>query len=515
MRVTFLCLTALVILCSCKEEKPLVRTSIAGIALIPIPNQVDAREYGFLLDENTKIQVKDTTQLGALSIVLKNALAGSSFSLPITSNSNTSNVLRLDLVSQDSITNTEGYVLDVNSDVVAIAGSSPEGIFRGIQTFSQLLPVKLLTSETSLDSLVIPGVKIVDAPHYEYRGMMLDVARHFFSVQQVKRLIDQMASYKLNTLHLHLADDQGWRLEIKSWPKLTEIGGSTAVGGGKGGFYSQEDYKEIVAYASNKFITIIPEIDMPGHTNAALASYPELNCDGKSPDLYTGMRVGFSSLCVDKEITYTFIDDVIGELAAMTPGEYIHLGGDESHSTPQEDYNYFLEKAFEIVQKHGKKVMGWEDIQSSKIAEDMILQHWQNEETIIKGLKKGARVVLSPANRMYLDMKYTKESQLGLTWAGYVEVDSAYAWKPKTLFDGKYQSQILGLESPLWSETITTTEDIEFLAFPRLIGHAEIGWSKENDRDWNTYKKRLAIHYDVLNAKKINFYKSAVVRTAD
>ena len=188
------------------------------------------------------------------------------------------------------------------------------------------------------------------------------MARHFFSVEDVKRYIDLIASYKINKLHLHLTDDQGWRIEIKSWPKLTEIGSTSAVGGDQGGFYTQAQYRDIVAYAKLHQITIIPEIDMPGHTNAALASYPELNCDGKARDLYTGMKVGFSTLCVDSEITYTFLDDVIRELVSLTDGDYIHLGGDESHVTPKEDYNLFLTKAQAIVKKYGKNVMGWEDI---------------------------------------------------------------------------------------------------------------------------------------------------------
>ncbi len=210
-------------------------------------------------------------------------------------------------------------------------------------------------------------------PKYGYRGAMLDVARHFFTVDEVKKYIDLLAMYKINKLHLHLSDDQGWRIEIKSWPNLTNYGGSTEVGGGPGGFYTQEEYIELVSYAQERFITIIPEIDLPGHTNAALASYPELNCNGKSPDLYTGTEVGFSTLCANKEITFQFLDDVIREISEITPGPYFHIGGDESHVTKEEDYITFINRSQDMVLKYGKKVMGWDEIQNADLKSILLL----------------------------------------------------------------------------------------------------------------------------------------------
>ena len=237
----------------------------------------------------------------------------------------------------------------------------------GIQTIRQLLPPQIESSEKTNSKWLIPSVILEDSPKYAYRGAMLDVARHFFEVDEVKQFIDYLAMYKMNHLHLHLADDQGWRIEIEAWPKLTSHGGKTEVGGGKGGFYTQEQYKEIVKYASNRFITIVPEIDMPGHTNAALSSYAELNCDGKATELYTGTKVGFSSLCTDKEITYTFIKDVLTELAALTPGPYLHIGGDESHATEKEDYLKFVNRVQGIVRETGKEMIGWDETASSQL----------------------------------------------------------------------------------------------------------------------------------------------------
>ena len=239
----------------------------------------------------------------------------------------------------------------------------------------------------------MPTGVIRDAPKYSYRGAMLDVSRHFFTVEEVKQYIDLLALYKINHLHLHLSDDQGWRIEIKSWPNLTEYGGRSEVGGMTGGFYTQEEYKDLVAYAQDRFITVVPEIDIPGHTNAALASYPELNCNGKTAELYTGIEVGFSTLCVDNEITFQFLDDVIREISAITPGEYFHIGGDESLSTNEEDYIVFIDKTQDIVEKYGKNVMGWDEIQSSNIKPNTIAQYWADADNATRRFEEGRKGV--------------------------------------------------------------------------------------------------------------------------
>lgn len=249
----------------------------------------------------------------------------------------------------------EGYSIKITEYLINVSSSTPAGIFMAIQTLRQLLPAQIEAKTTQEGPWEIATGSISDHPQYGYRGVMLDVARHFFTVDEVKRLIDLIALCKINSLHLHLSDDQGWRIEIKSWPKLTEHGGSLEVGGTPGGFYTQEDYTAIVEYAASRYITIIPEIDMPGHTEAALASYPELSCDGKFRELYTGTEVGFSTLCTDKAITYQFVDDVVREIAAISPGPYFHIGGDESYVTAMEDYVFFVDSIQQIVTKYGKK----------------------------------------------------------------------------------------------------------------------------------------------------------------
>jgi hexosaminidase len=405
----------------------------------------------------------------------------------------------------------EGYELVITEKLVKLMANQPAGLFRGVQTIRQLLPDEIESGSISSGPWLLGTGTILDYPSYEYRGAMLDVSRHFFGVEDVKQFIDLLAAYKINYLHLHLSDDQGWRIEIKSWPNLTAHGGSTEVGGGKGGFYTQEQYKDLVKYADERYITIVPEIDMPGHTNAALASYPELNCSGKATELYTGTRVGFSTLCTKKEITYKFIDDVIGELASMTTGPYIHIGGDESDVTPMKDYIPFINRAQEIVMKHGKRVIGWDEIAHSTLKPNTVVQYWSLAKNAKMGVDQGAKVLMSPAKQAYLDIQYDSTTTLGLHWAGYVEVDSSYNWNPAKLVPGITKEDILGVEAPLWTETITNMEELEYMVFPRLPGLAEIGWTPAAERNWDEYKVRLGKHGKRMQALEINYYPSPLV----
>lgn len=405
----------------------------------------------------------------------------------------------------------EGYDLTVTTDGVSIVASEPAGLFYGVQTLRQLLPWFIEYEAVRMDrnrSVTIPPVHIVDAPRYPWRGAMLDVARHFFTVGEVKRYIDLLAMYKMNRLHLHLADDQGWRIEIKSWPNLTAQGGSTEVGGGPGGFYTQAQYADLVAYAQSRFVTIVPEIDMPGHINAALASYPELNCNGVAPPLYTETRVGFSALCMDKDVTYTFIDDVVREIAAMTPGQYFHMGGDEVKTLTPEQYAAFVERVQAIVQAHGKALIGWDEVAATKLLPSSIVQHWRPKTTPRAAVEQGTNVVLSPGDHLYLDMKYDPSTMIGLTWAGQIDVRKAYDWEPDTLLDGVHGTAILGVEAPLWSETIANIREVEFLAFPRLAAVAEIGWTARERRGWDSFKARLGAQAPRWSALGVNFYRS-------
>ncbi|WP_224483860.1 beta-N-acetylhexosaminidase [Robertkochia aurantiaca] len=406
----------------------------------------------------------------------------------------------------------EGYELVVVPGSILITAATHEGLFRGMQTLRQAFPVHKVNQSANITSFNIPAFEIIDKPQYAYRGVMLDVSRHFFPVETLKRFIDQIAMYKINYLHLHLTDDQGWRIEIDSWPELTNKGGSSEVGGGDGGFYTKEDFREIVAYGQKHFLTIVPEIDMPGHTNAALASYPELNCSGESPELYTGTEVGFSSLCVRKEQTYVFIDDVVNEIAAMSPGRYLHIGGDESHATNEDDYIYFIERLNAILSKYNKTMIGWDEIANATLNREAVVQFWASEENAVKAVNKEHKLIMSPSKHIYLDMKYDSITPLGLNWAGYIEVDQAYNWFPAQILPGVSADQILGVEAPLWTETVTSVKDIEYMVYPRLMGLAEIGWSKPSDRNWNDYRERLIAHLPRLDSMGINYYHSPLLK---
>jgi hexosaminidase len=393
--------------------------------------------------------------------------------------------LQLDSAASEA---DEGYELDARRDGVTIRARTPAGLFWGVQTLRQLLPANLS------GALTVPGGTIKDWPRFAYRGVMLDVARHFFDVAAVKRFIDLSTMYKANYLHLHITDDQGWRIAIDSWPRLTEYGGGSEVGGGAGGFYTKADYSEIVAYAAQRFMTVVPEVDLPGHTNAALASYPELNCDGQAPPRYTGMEVGFSSLCVGKDLTYRFLDDVFGELAALTPGPYLHIGGDEATTLTPIDYATVVTKAQQIVASHGKTAIGWHEMAKANLVDGSVFQYWNTTFAALDlsaAVAAGHKVILSPANHAYLDQKYDDSSPLGLTWAGPTSVEKAYDWDPAAYLSGVDEGDILGVESPLWTETVTSMDDIEYLAFPRLAAIAEIGWSPLATHDWSAFRTRL------------------------
>ena len=494
----------------------------ASVRVIPKPASVDQRnDARFRLSPDTEIVVgRSSAEAASVANYLADLLRRSTgYSLPVVAHASSARhpVISLKLTQSGGLRG-EAYALRASGGAVRIEAGTSEGLFRAVQTLRQLLPAKVESASVQPGPWSVRSVRILDGPRFAWRGAHLDVSRHFFTVEEVKRYIDLISQYKVNVLHLHLSDDQGWRIVIDSWPRLATYGGSTEVGGGPGGYYTKADYRELVRYAADRYLTVVPEIDTPGHTNAALASYAELNCDGQAPPLYTGTDVGFSSLCVDKEITYEFLDDVIRELAELTPGRYIHMGGDEAHETQQDDYVRFIERVNRIVRDHGKLMMGWEEIAQAQLLPGTLAQHWspatgseEGTELARQAVAQGVKLVMSPANHAYLDMKYDPSTPLGLSWAGFVEARDAYEWEPAELVDGVGESAIAGVESALWSETLEDIDDIEFMAFPRLPGIAEIGWSPAEGRSWNEYRLRLAAQGPRWEAQDVDFYRSPQV----
>ena len=392
-----------------------------------------------------------------------------------------------------------GYTLVVTPAGIRIEADDAAGLFAGAQTLRQLLPPAAFATGPQLTPWLVGATHIVDYPRFAYRGAMLDVARHFFPVDAVKRYIDDIAILKLNYLHLHLTDDQGWRIAIDSWPKLTEVGAVTQVGGGGGGWYSKDEYREIVRYAASRFITIVPEIDMPGHTNAAIAAYPLL---GDAPAMpYEGIEVGFSSLAIRAESTYRFVDDVVREIAELTPGPYLHLGGDESLATTEDDFLAFIARATEIAARYGKTLIGWHEMGRSRdLPRGTVGQYWSfttaqegAAEHTVSFVEQGGQVIMSPADVAYLDIKYDQHSPLGLVWAnGPTPLPAASDWDPADIIPGIGDDQLLGVEAPVWTETIATIDDLEWMAFPRLAAIAEIAWSARELRQFAEFAPRLA-----------------------
>jgi hexosaminidase len=329
---------------------------------------------------------------------------------------------------------------------------------------------------------------------------MLDVARHFFGADDVKRFVDVVAPYRFNRLHLHLTDDQGWRIEIQSWPRLAEVGGLGAVGGAAGGFYTQAEYTDLVTYCAERGIVVVPEVDLPGHVNAALVAYPELAPAGFAPQPYTGTDVGFSSLDTRADVTWRFLEDVLGELAALTPGPYLHIGGDEAASTPLDAYVPFVARVCELVRANGKTPVGWEEIAKAPLPPGTIVQHWQDPELARLAAEQGAQLIMSPASRVYLDQKYDESTRLGTTWAGHVSLRDAYDWDP---------GDVLGVEAALWSETLETLADVEEMAFPRLLAVAEVAWTR-GPRDWEDFRRRAEAESAELESRGVNVHRAAL-----
>ncbi|MFS0712736.1 family 20 glycosylhydrolase [Microbacterium sp. 2P01SA-2] len=404
----------------------------------------------------------------------------------------------------------ESYRLAVDEHRVSIRGADAAGVFYGVQTLGQLIA-------RSPDGWVVPAVDIADQPRYEYRGVMLDVARHFHDVATVTAYLERAASLKFNVLHLHLSDDQGWRLALSRRPELTARASSSAVGGGDGGFYTADDYRAIVAHAAANHMTVVPEFDMPGHTHAVGLAYPEVAAapaldrwdaaGGPTPvagETYTGIGVGFSSLRIGAAATDAFVDDILTELAELTPGPYLHFGGDEAHGTPAADFAEFVARTSRVIAGLGKTPIAWHEAGAAgDLAPGTIGQYWGfvtptdgADDRARAFVARGGRVILSPADAVYLDMKPTADAPLGLTWAnGPTSLERAYSWEPGEVVSGISEDGILGVEAPLWTETVRDLDDIDALAFPRIAAAAEAAWSVPagavDDRTWESFRARV------------------------
>jgi hexosaminidase len=448
----------------------------------------------------------------------------------------------------------EGYQLDTTTSNATIEAPAAHGLYSGVQTFRQLLPAWINSPKIRPGPWTTPVVDITDYPRYAYRGVMLDIARHYESPSAVEQLISQVAAYKVDVFHLHLSDDQGFRLVINGFPDLTSIGSTGSVGtDGRledpGGFWTQDEYKAVVAYAAAHFITVVPEVDSPGHNNAiimseyndtsnpALPADPHgIDCGQNNPPVWDYTEdVGYSALCPTSPDTWAIMKAIIGQLSAITPGPYYDLGGDEVPASllSATQYASFINEEAPIVAGDGKTVMGWADIagQGTQPPAGSIAEYWQpaggtspGTETGREAVAKNMKVVMAPANHTYLDQKYSVTAQssvpssLGMNWAcpQGCDVDSAYNWDPGTFVSGVTDHNVIGVEGDIWGETLSNLSDVGYMAFPRLLALMEVAWSPSVQRSatspaYHDFLQRLATQGARLQAASVNFYPSTEV----
>lgn len=478
------------------------------------------------------------------------------FKLKVVENATDKNVIRLNFERLDNAM-AGAYNLTVDNKGVYIAGDNEDGVFYGIQTLIQLLPVPDLKTKMKLARLTIPFVSIDDAPRFAYRGLHLDVGRHFMPIDFIKKYIDYIALHKMNYFHWHLTEDQGWRIEIKKYPKLTQVGAwrnGTIIGrypgtgndGIKyGGFYTQEQIKEIVKYAADRYITVVPEIEMPGHSSAAIAAYPELSCFPDEPTKKyfpkqcvwygdsTGKQVQqtwgvFDDVfCAGQENTFKFLEDVMDEVLALFPSKYIHVGGDEC---PKENWkrcphcqkrikdnnlkdehelqSYFIQRMEKYLNNKGRILIGWDEILEGGLAPNAVVMSWRGETGGIEAAKQNHDVIMTPGNPVYFDHTQS-ENEDSVTIGGYNPIEKVYAYEPEPKELNEEQAKhVLGAQANMWTEYMKNTRKVEYMLFPRIAALSEVLWSPKENKNWKNFQARLIHQLLRYNSWKINYSKA-------
>ncbi|MBQ4127878.1 MAG: beta-N-acetylhexosaminidase [Alistipes sp.] len=504
------------------------------IDIIPLPGKVTSNEGHFVLKSSTKI-IPTFEAEG-----MQNALAfwndvmldvlGQELIVEPGAKSQSGNIT----IVQDGTLGAEAYRLKIDKSGMQIAASTAGGVFYAFQTLRQLLPTAAFTEAGG--RIEIPACEIEDAPHFEYRGFMFDMGRHIFSVQEVKDMIDILAMHKINKFHWHLTEDQGWRIEIKKYPKLTEIGSirkSSPIGKNKGqdgkpygGFFTQEEVRDVVKYAAERFITVIPEIEIPGHSVAALASYPELGCTGEQYEVATWWGVDDRVICPGKELAFTFWEDVLTEVMELFPSEYIHIGGDECPKTywkkcpdcqarmhreglknEEELQAYVTKRVEKFLNEHGRKIIGWDEILQGGVTKSATVMAWRGPQYGIEAAKLGNHVIMSPKTNCYLDYYQSRDvKNEPFSIGGYVPVEQAYALDPYKELNSEEQKYVLGVQGNLWTEYISKYDHAMYMTLPRMSAIAEVGWSYPN-KNYESFLERLPHLSDLFDVYGYNYAK--------
>ena len=510
------------LLVSC-SEKPISSQS----NIIPAPLEQVMTEGHFILDGN--VDLVSENKLSQVSNYFESYLKneyGQTFSTAKEAKS-------IYFQINKSIENEEGYLLTIAPKKILIEAKTQKGAFYAIQSLLQLMPIK-----TKEKSITIPCTKIKDEPRFSYRGMHLDVGRHMYDVDFIKKYIDLIAMLKMNTFHWHLTEDQGWRIEIKKYPKLQEIAAyrkETLIGhyndqphqfDGKkyGGFYTQEEIKEVVAYAQTRQVTVIPEIEMPGHSQAAIAAYPELGCTGKKVEVATKWGV-FEEVYCPKESTFQFLQDVIDEVVELFPGKYIHIGGDEAPKTRWKNckhcqkfikqkglkdehglQSYFISRMEKYINSKGKQIIGWDEILEGGLAPNATVMSWRGTNGAIQAAKEGHDVILTPGSHCYFDHYQSDNENEPLAIGDFLSLEKVYSFNPIPKELNKEQSKyVLGAQGNVWTEYMPNEKKVEYMAFPRAIALSEIVWSSPKHRDYEDFIKRLEIYQKRLDLLNVHY----------
>ena len=519
MKKLLLTLAAGIVLCSCGSHDP-------QIAIVPYPNHLEAGRGTYRVTDRPVTcdsRTDERTQRAVVGFAARLAtVTGGTNPVTVADEMPASGIR---FVTDESLP-AEGYELNVDGEGIEVRASQFPGFLYALQSLGQLLPAAVYGTEPAPDAAwEVPCVKIADAPRFAYRGMHLDVARHFFSVDEVKRYIDVMAIHKLNTLHWHLTDDQGWRIEIKRYPELTAVGSirkatvvrkewGTYDGTPYGGFYTQDEIRDVVKYAADRGVTVIPEIDLPGHMLAALTAYPELGCTGGPYEVWGRWGVADDVLCPGREKTFEFLEGVLTEVMELFPSEYIHIGGDEcpkvrwekcprcqakirqlglkddgEHTAEHYLQSYVTDRIGKFLAQHGRRIIGWDEILEGRAPSDAVVMSWRGSEGGIAAAKLGHDVIMTPNSHFYFDYYQSLDTDaepFGI--GGYIPMEQVYSYDPAfPELTPEQQKHILGVQANLWTEYVLSDEHLEYMLLPRLAALSEVQWCLPETKDWNRF----------------------------
>ncbi len=545
--IQILLLFLIVVSSSCSKSKVFAESDIA---IIPKPVHLKLKKGVFEFNDKTEFVISDASQKEAVSILLNKFKKAAGWTLQVSENAPKNNFVAFIV---DESLNDEAYELIVNSDNITIKAKSYSGFLYAMETIRQLLPVDI-ESNTVLKNTdwIIPNLTINDEPRFKWRGLHLDVARHFFKKEYIKQTIDMLAMHKMNVFHFHLVDDQGWRIEIKKYPKLTSVGAwrldqEDAHWDGRrvttpedeatyGGFYTQEDIKEIVAYAKTKGVQVVPEIEMPAHVMSAIAAYPELSCTETPIGVPSGGVWPITEIyCAGKETTFEFLENVLLEVIELFPSKYIHVGGDEATKTNwakcphcqnrmkteglknvEELQSYFIKRMERFISTHDRKLIGWDEILEGGLAPQATVMSWRGVKGGLEATEQGHDVVMTPGSHMYFDHYQGPQNQEPLAWGGHTPLSKVYEFDPIVETMTPEQSKhVLGGQANLWSEQIKTEAHSQYMIFPRLAALSEAVWSPKASRNWDDFSKRIVSLFKRYEYLGINYAKSAYLVTAD